>query len=265
MPTRLSPRKNKPLKAVKPLVRINNLSVAYGGQIALRHVSLTIQRGDFVILIGPNGAGKTTLVQTMVTALQGLPPRNALDHGNGKVVFDKSEPILLGYLPQQQKRLTDFPATSAEVILLGLLAGRGTPKFITRGDYKKIDASLHTLNISHLKHKIFSSLSGGQKQLVLLARALVAGGNFLIFDEPTTALDPVARQHFLTLLGHLNQQHQTTIIFITHDLADTKPYASKILYLDRDIKFLGTPKDFAAVERQLAQHPTDPITCHDHG
>lgn len=245
-------------KTTKPLVRVDNLSVAYGGQVALRQVSLTIEHGDFISLIGPNGAGKTTLIQSMVQALQ------AHNGGDKKIIFDKNKPIILGYLPQQQKRVSDFPATCAEVVLLGLLAGRGTPKFITRHDHEKVDTSLRTLGISHLKNNIFSLLSGGQKQLVLLARALVAGGNFLIFDEPTTALDPNARQHFLTLLGHLNKLHHTTIIFITHDLVDTQPYTNKILYLDRDVKFFGTPTEFTRVASRLTPQPHDSITCHDH-
>ena len=234
----------------------------------LRDISLAIHRGDFISLIGPNGAGKTTLIQALIQSmtknLRHHTKQNDAHDGGEKIIFDKTHPIVLGYLPQQQKRTNDFPATSQEVILLGLLAGRGTPKFISHHDHKKIDTILQALGISQLKNKIFSSLSGGQKQLVLLARALVAGGNFLVFDEPTTALDPSARQHFLTLLGHLNQQHHATVIFITHDLFDTKPYANKILYLDREVKFFGTPKEFSAVEHRLVTHPSTPITCHDH-
>ncbi len=244
-------------KKLKPFISIRNLSLYYAKQAAVEDVSLDIEKGDFIGLVGPNGAGKTSLVRAIIAARH----QHANSQQKGKILFKDTSHLRFGYLPQQHYQLPHFPADGGEVVLLGLLASKKNPKLITQQDKNKIDALLTSLDIAYLKNRRFSSLSGGQKQLFLLARALVAGNNFFIFDEPTTALSPTARRHFLDLIIHLNKQHQATIIFITHDIADIKDHANKILYLDRHLKFYGTTKDFIASNWSQPAHA---IACHDH-
>jgi zinc transport system ATP-binding protein len=91
---------------------------------------------------------------------------------------------------------------------------------------------------------MFLELSGGQQQKVLLARALVSSPEVLIFDEPSTALDPESRDGFFELIQKINKENQTTIILITHDTGYIGKYANKLLYIDRKLVFFGNISDF---------------------
>lgn len=137
-----------------------------------------------------------------------------------------------------------MPASVKEVILLGLLSQKGLFKKINNNDLKKVDDTLEILNITKLKNKMFSELSGGQQQKVLLARAIVSEPEILIFDEPSTALDPNSREQFFKLVEKLNKKNRTTIILITHDTGYIGEYANKLLYIDRKMIFFGKLSDF---------------------
>jgi len=224
------------------VIQATNLAVRYGQTEALRDISFSIEKGDFVGLVGPNGGGKTTLAK----AVLGLIPKTKgkiLLFGKEQKNFDGFSKI--GYLPQKQSSINQlFPATVGEVIFLGLLSKKRRPKRISQEDGRKIDQTLSLLGILDLKNKMLSELSGGQQQRALLARALVSDPELLILDEPSTALDPSSREDFFKLVQKLNQETKTTIILITHDTGYIGQYANKLLYIDRKLVFFGKISDF---------------------
>ncbi len=226
------------------VLSVHNLSISYGQSIALDSVTFSIEQGDFVGIAGPNGAGKTTLIR----AILGLIP--AVDgsiflFGKEQKVFSEWQSI--GYLPQKNTSLNPlFPAIVEEVVLLGLISGKHFPKRVTRNDRRLVREILEELGIGDLREKPFDELSGGQLQRVMLARALVQNPKLLIFDEPSTALDPKSRDSFFELLLTLNQKKHITILFITHDTSYIQRYASTILYLDRKVMYFGTVENFFA-------------------
>ena len=131
----------------------------------------------------------------------------------------------------------------------------------------------HTLNLSK---RIFSDLSVGQQQRVLLARALVSRPQLLILDEPSAALDGSSREMFFKLLGELNQKQGVTILLITHDTGEVGKYISKFMYIDRELVFFGDKEEFCHSQKvaeklgTFAQHTIDhlhnqghcPLGCH---
>jgi zinc transport system ATP-binding protein len=224
------------------IISVKNLFVSYNQNEAVHDVSFDIQKGDFIGLAGPNGSGKSTLAK----AILGLVP---IDKGEinifGKKQSDFSEFSKIGYLPQKHSSINPlFPASVEEVVMLGLLAGKKFPKIINSSDKIKVAQILETLQITRLKDKLISSLSGGEQQRVLLARALVSNPELLIFDEPSTALDPISRESFFKLVKKINQEQKTTIILITHDTGYIGTYANKLLYLDRRLVFFGNIEEF---------------------
>lgn len=224
------------------IVSFENLSVSYGRSKALDDVTFSVEKGDFVGIAGPNGAGKTTLIK----ALFGLIP---LSSGHitlfGEPQEECKEWKKIGYLPQKNALMNPlFPVRVEEVVLLGLLSGKGFPKRVISADRQAVHTVLEELSISDLRKKSFMELSGGQYQRVLLARALVQKPELLIFDEPSTALDPKSRDAFFDLLLELNQKKGITILFITHDTSYIQRYAGKILYLDRQVRYFGTTESF---------------------
>jgi zinc transport system ATP-binding protein len=246
------------------IIKVENLSLSYGQSEILHDISFKISKGDFVGLAGPNGAGKTSLVKALLNLIP-------ISHGNieffGKKYTRFSDWSSIGYLPQKNSAInTLFPATVSEVVSLGLLAQKKWPRKITRQDMSRTDIALNDLDILHLKKKMLSELSGGQQQKVLLARALVSSPEILIFDEPSTALDPGSRESFFNFIQHLNTQHRITIILITHDTSYIGKYANKLLYLDKELVYFGDFSDFCRSEKMNAyfgkyeQH----IICHQH-
>jgi len=232
------------------IIETKNLSVSYGQTEALTNVSFTVEKGDFVGLAGPNGAGKTTLIKTIL----GLLPTSKGEiklFGKTKEKFNDWGKI--GYLPQKLSTINAlFPATVDEVVTLGLLSQKKFPRRITANDQKRTSETLRELGIFDLKKRMLSELSGGQQQKVLLARALVSNPEILIFDEPSTALDPESRESFFQLIQKLNKKNGTAVILITHDTGYIGQYANKLLYIDKSLVYFGKFSDFCQDEKMNA-------------
>lgn len=249
---------------MNPIIEAKNLSVNYGQTEALKNVSLVVEQGDFIGLAGPNGAGKTTLVKAILGLLPVLSGKIEL-FGIEKEKFNDWGKI--GYLPQKLSTINAlFPATVDEVVTLGLLSQKKIPRRIGFSDRKRANEILQELGIDNLKKKMLSELSGGQQQKVLLARALVSNPQVLIFDEPSTALDPESREFFFQLIQKLNKQKGITVILITHDTSYIGQYANKLLYVDKSLVYFGKFSDFCRDQKmnsyfgEYEQH----IICHQH-
>jgi len=215
------------------ILEIKNLKIKFKTVEILNDITFSVEKGDYIAIVGPNGAGKTTLIK----AILGL-----IDNIEGNIIFNTKK---IGYL-QQNNNITDlkFPAAVEEIILSGLLANKRFPKIFTKKDKQKTDDILNLLNISNLKNKKIGNLSGGELQKVLFARALINSPEILFLDEPTTALDPLAREHFYNLLENLNKKNNMTILLVSHDIGAVGKYAKKMLYIDRKIVFYGTFNEF---------------------
>lgn len=246
------------------MIEVENLTVNYGQSEAVKDVTFSIKAGDFVGLTGPNGAGKTTLIKALLGLLPMARGRIFLLGKLQSSFFDWQK---IGYLPQKlSSQNLLLPASVEEVVLLGILASKKMPRIITRSDKKKAEKTLGELNIANLKNKRFSELSGGQQQRVLLARALVAEPEILIFDEPSTALDPEARESFFALIQKLNKEKGITVILITHDTGCIGRYANKLIYLDTKLVYFGDFGEFCKspkMGRYFGNHEQH-IICHQH-
>jgi len=249
---------------MKEIIKAENLTVLYGSSEAIKDITFSMQIGDFVGLAGPNGAGKTTLIKALLGLLPITEGKISL-FGQAQKSFTDWQKI--GYLPQKLSSLnTLFPASVEEVVLLGLLASKKIPKIITKDDKNKVEKVLGELEITSLSNKMFFDLSGGQQQRVMLARSLVSEPEILIFDEPSTALDPESRESFFTLIQKLNKEKGIAIILITHDTGYIGRYANKLIYLDKRLVYFGSFIDFCRSEKMSSyfgdygQH----IICHQH-
>ncbi len=246
------------------LLTSEGLWVRYNGAEVLRQITFRVGAGDYVGIVGPNGSGKSTLIKALlglVTAERG----EITLFGTPLTRF--SEWRRIGYLPQRLKFFNpNFPATVEEIVGLGLLAGRRLPRKLTRADRGQIDETLLFMGIADIRKRCIGELSGGQQQRVLLARAVVGAPELLILDEPTTALDPESRDRFYTLLKDLNRERGTTVILVTHDTASIGTFATRFLYVDKELIFNGTFDDFCHSSEmttlfgEYAQH----LICHRH-
>lgn len=237
------------------ILDIKNLNVKFKSCEVLQDITISIKKGDYIAVVGPNGAGKTTFIR----ALLGL-----VDRVEGEIIFQSSK---IGYL-QQKVSLNDskFPASVEEIIKSGLLINKKFPKIFNRKDKEIIKEIISLLDISNLKDKKIGKLSGGELQKVLLARALVSKPEILFLDEPTTALDPLSRDHFYNLLGDLNEKKKITILLISHDMGSVGKYAEKLLYIDQKLIFYGTFDEFcqSAEMTRFFGNTSQHIICQRH-
>lgn len=205
---------------MSPVILAKNVSLSYGTNRVVSSASFTINEQDFVCIVGANGSGKSTLIKAILGLIK--PAAGTISFGDGI----KREAI--GFLPQDVKIDLNFPATVSEIVLSGTLGRLGLKVFYRREDRVKAKEALQQLGILKLNNTSFSNLSGGQKQKVLLARALAATSKVLILDEPSNNLDYKSRIEFYATLKKLNKSG-LTIIMITHDLDTEDLIGNKII------------------------------------
>lgn len=217
------------------LIDIKNLSLGYDGNIVLKNVNLKIEENAFLCVVGPNGSGKSTLIKGILGLIKPI---------SGTITFNNLKQNFIGYMPQETKVDSNFPASVLEIVLSGTLNKKRMSLFYTKEDKKLAIKNLKILGIENLKNKHFSELSGGQRQKVLLARSLCATSKLLILDEPSNNLDSKSKKNLYDILTNLNKNYNITIIMITHDLDHNNLIGNKILSLREDDIFYGTTEDF---------------------
>ncbi len=168
-------------------LELRNAGFAYGSTSVFKNLSFGVDDGDILCLLGPNGTGKTTLFKAILGLLK-------LDEGS---VFYAGEDIsgfsrrdiarFIGYVPQNHN--PPFPFSVLDVVLMGRTAHLNNFASPTKRDVQVAEGAMETLGIMHLKDKVYTEISGGERQLVLVARALAQEPKVLVMDEPTSNLD----------------------------------------------------------------------------
>ena len=213
-----------------------NLVIGYENRVVLKDVNLEINEGDYVCLFGNNGAGKSTLVKTIL----GLIPKL-----KGEITFSKDiSQRSIGYLPQHNDNLDNFPASVYEVVRSGCLNRIKNRPFYTKKEIQRTKEMLKILEIEDLENRSFSELSGGQKQKVLLARALCATDKVLILDEPFAGLDGATAKKLYTTLNKINKELGVTLIIVSHFIEDLLRHANKVIHLSQSCLFCGNPEKY---------------------
>ncbi|MDR1795399.1 MAG: metal ABC transporter ATP-binding protein [Erysipelotrichaceae bacterium] len=219
------------------LLTCNGVSLAYEGQTAVSDVNFALYPGDYLCIVGENGSGKSTLLKGLLKLKS--PSSGTITLAASLFAQD------IGYLPQQTPAQKDFPASVMEIVLSGCLARQKLP-FFSKADRLLAKQNLERLNISDLSQRCYRELSGGQQQRVLLARALCAGKQLLLLDEPTAGLDPLVTEDLYQEISKINKESGMSIIMVSHDVKRACQYATHILHLQTKQKFFGTIKDYLA-------------------
>lgn len=247
------------------IISVENVTVKYQGQEALTNLTFNINQGDYLGVVGPNGSGKTTLLKTVLGLIQ--PSSGTVTIYNQPISAFKNW-NKIGYVPQTGENMSNrkFPATAEEIVASGLAAKKNFIKRLNKDDKIKINETIKLLQIENIRNKQIGKLSEGQKQRALLARALVSDPEMLFLDEPTSSLDPATRESLYLLLQKLHGQKGITIVLISHDSGSIGKYATRLLYLNRQVIFCGTFEDFCRSSEmtdyfgEFSQH----LICHRH-
>ena len=214
------------------LIDVKNVMLGYDNHIVIDDISFKVEDGDFICLVGENGSGKSTLVKGLLGILKPI---------KGEIKYVNLKKNFIGYIPQETLTNRNFPASVLEIVMSGNL--NRCLKYSKKDKERAINA-LIKLDILKLKDKSFKELSGGERQKVFIARALVSTSKLLILDEPSNNLDYNSRTYLYTLLEKLNKEDKLTIIMITHDLDHSNLIGNKILKLDGKTYHFEDTKDY---------------------
>lgn len=231
----------------KTVIKVGDLSVAFGEVKVLDQVSLEIKEGEFAVVIGPNGAGKSVLIKTILGLIK--PHR-----GQISLAVDTQD---IGYVPQKLQFDVSFPLTVRELLLLKLPK---TPFWWgRRASDQRVTALLELTKSTEVIDRPIGKLSGGELQRVLLSYALVNRPRLLILDEPAAGVDVAGEQTFYELIDeirhvafpwdkagpvpkdHDHDAHHVTVVMISHDLDAVYKYADNVICLNRKLLCSGIP------------------------
>jgi len=222
------------------MIQLQNIRCGYGKNVILSDVNLTIDHGKLTCLLGRNGAGKTTLFKTILGMLQPFEGTVLLHNKSLHSYTHKELAKKISYVPQVHG--SPFSFTVLDIVLMGQYAHIDSFLGIPNKKHKAIALDcIKTLGIYNLTHKHFSKLSGGEKQMVLIARAMAQQPTFIAMDEPTSNLD-LGNQSTVMQLAHLLKKQGFGVIMNTHAPEQALNHADHVVLLQNGgIKASGKP------------------------
>ncbi len=231
---------------LKPIIEVKNLHFSYKKHPVLAGINLELYKGEVVSLLGPNGCGKSTLIKLILKLL----------HGEGTILLNdksikkhshKEIASLIAYIPQYNN--TPFNYSVLEMVLMGRVSKLGFFALPSAHDYEIAHAALKKIGIEHLLDKAFGQLSGGQKQMVLLARAIAQEVNIFIMDEPVAGLDYGNQIRLLELIHELSKQGYT-FLKTTHYPDHALLVSSRVIVMN-DGKIIAAETPHKVVTKEM--------------
>ena len=223
------------------LIRLNNATVSYEGDLAAENVSFSVEKGDYLVILGENGSGKSTVMKAMLGLVK---------LKSGEVIHsDGLKKNGVGYLPQQTRIQRDFSASVEEVVQSGVVNRLGRRLFPGREEKQRAREQMERLEIWEMRKKPYRALSGGQQQRVLLARALCATDSLLLLDEPVTGLDPETTAEMYEIIRNINRQG-VAIVTVSHDVGQALRDAKHVLVMERTVRFYGETEAYEVWRRE---------------
>ncbi|MDA8160336.1 MAG: ABC transporter ATP-binding protein [Desulfobacteraceae bacterium] len=231
------------------VVTARGLSLSYNGRPpVLCDLDLRVASGEFFMIIGPNGSGKTSLLRLLAGLI-------APEAGQVEIL---AKPLTswprrhlaqrLAVVPQQLPQ--DFPFTVAETVLMGRAPHLGLLDVEGESDRELARAAMHFTDVTRLADRRLDQLSEGERQRVVIARALCQEPEILMLDEPTSSLDPAHQIQIMDLLSRLRAERGVTVIMVSHDLNLAALYGDRLLLIDRGRTVLcGSPAEVLTAER----------------
>jgi len=253
---------------LNPVIDIHGLSFSYGSVPTLSGIDLQVTEGEFLGIVGPNAGGKSTLLKLILGLLK---PQSGRIEVLGRTPCAASR--LLGYVPQYPSFPRDFPISVEQVVQLGRLglAGKGAqrdgkrhalwPGRVSSADREAVRRALTEVEAGDIAKRQIGSLSGGQLQRVLLARALAGEPRILILDEPTANIDQRMEGEIFDLLEALNAR--LTILVVSHDVAFISRYVGRVACINRTLVCHNTDAIDGNVIQDLYGEPVRMI-AHSH-
>lgn len=246
-------------------VVLADVIVRFGCAPVLSNLTLSVQTGELLVVAGPNGAGKTTLLQVMGGLLRpdvGEAIVLGVDTRRGDLTALRRR---VGFLPQHVGFDERTPVSVRNAVLSSRAGLRGALRRYGASDYEAAEAALAETGTQHLAKRPVGTLSGGERQKVLLARCLAQQPALLLLDEPAANLDVASRKTLVELIGAAQSRHKLTVVMVTHLLSDIPPAPDRVaLVRDGRLVYVG-PTEGAFRPDLLAELYGRPVRVFDDG
>ncbi|HOD59180.1 MAG TPA: ABC transporter ATP-binding protein [Candidatus Syntrophosphaera sp.] len=229
------------------MIEIEKLCYAYEDELVLKDVDLTLPENEFTVLAGPNGAGKSTLIYALLGFLK--PKKGEIRilgrplHSYKRIELAR----LIAFVPQESIFQFDYPVR--DIVLMGRYPYLGLTQSWMAEDYEAVDKVLEQLSLQDYAHRFYSQLSGGEKQRVLIARALAQNTRYIFLDESLSQLDINHQIDIMILLRKILAENKKGILLISHNLNLSANFADRMVLLSRGrILGSGSPEDMMKPE-----------------
>ena len=221
--------------------QMKDLSVGYHGNVLIHDICTEIKKGEILTLIGPNGSGKSTILKSITKQLTLIGGKVTIGEKNLKDLSYKELATKMAVVLTQ--RAKPELMTCYEVVAAGRYPYTGRLGILTREDEKKTQEALEIVHATEYAEKSFEAISDGQRQRILLARAICQEPEVLILDEPTSFLDIRYKLELLTILKNMAKEKQITVIMSLHEIDLAQKISDKILCVKGDTVFgYGEPE-----------------------
>jgi zinc/manganese transport system ATP-binding protein len=238
-----SMRSSSTTSTASPAVRLTGATLSYGERTLWSGLDLDVSPGQFLAILGPNGGGKTSLLKVLLGLEQlsggaGEVAGSALRRGNPRV----------GYIPQLRGFDADVPLRARDLVGLGLDGHRWGIGLPSKSRRRRVDQLLAEVEATSYADVPLGRLSGGEQQRLRVAQALSTDPAVLLCDEPLLSLDLAHQQMVVDLLDRRRREHDTAVLFVTHEINPVLPLVDRVLYLINGEFRLGTPDDVMTSE-----------------
>ena len=222
-------------------IEVKNLSFSYGDRPVLHDISFSVGKGEFLSILGPNGVGKSTLFRCVLGLLSGYTGQVLVDGVDARSFSTREAAKHIAYIPQSSRSIFNYSVF--DIVLMGRTSGLSTFRSPGKEDKAICQWAMEKVGITHLQDRCFHRLSGGEQQLVLIARALVQNAPILMLDEPTANLDFGNQLRVLEQARSLAREGYT-VIQTTHHPEQSYMFSDRILAIQKGrVLTVGNPKD----------------------
>jgi ABC-type Mn2+/Zn2+ transport system ATPase subunit len=221
-------------------LQVENLCVKADNRHLIENITFSVDDGKIVAIIGPNGAGKTTLIKAILGL---IPYETGTVSLFGRPFKNSHSDIKVGYVPQKLEFDRTIPLTVSELLGFTVPPAYSIPFMKSKGAREHIDGLLKIVGAQALAQRGIGSLSGGELQRVMIAKAIVNDPKILFLDEPASGVDIEGQERFHDLIKRLNKEKGLTVILISHDLNVVYRYADNVLCMNRKLICTGSPEE----------------------
>jgi zinc/manganese transport system ATP-binding protein len=249
------------MSAVERIIEFDGVRLSVGGRSILADVSLAIKRGEFIGVLGPNGAGKTTLMRAILGLLT---PRAGTIRIFGRSPR-RGDPDI-GYVPQVRTVVPDLRVRGLDFVASSVGGERWGVPSLSRNERRMIEETLATVGARELAKRPLEEMSGGERQRLLLAQALLGDPRLLLLDEPLISLDYRYQEAVVDLVRRFARQRNITVLFSAHELNQLIGVLDRVLYLGNGRAALGTVAEVvnSAVLSQLYGAEIEVVRANGH-